>query len=60
MVSILEFAIDNMSNKRYWETQNYFVSRLENEPVDGIARVYGTPGFPIGLTLGMTFRFGER
>ena len=54
------FAIDNLNNKRYWETQNYFVSRLENEPVDGIARVYGTPGFPIGLTLGMTFRFGER
>jgi outer membrane receptor protein involved in Fe transport len=54
------FAIDNLNNKRYWETQNYFVSRLENEPADGIARVHGTPGFPIGFTVGLTLWAGER
>lgn len=53
-------GIDNLSNKRYWETQNYFVSRLINEPASGIARVHATPGFPIGVTLGLTLRLGER
>jgi outer membrane receptor protein involved in Fe transport len=54
------FAIDNLNNKRYWETQNYFVSRLADEPAEGIARVHGTPGSPIGFTLGFTFRLGEK
>jgi len=54
------FAMDNLNDKKYWETQNYFVSRLENEPSDGIARVHATPGYPIGVTVGLTFRFGER
>jgi hypothetical protein len=54
------FAIDNLNNKGYWETQNHFVSRLPGEPVDGIARVHATPGYPIGVTVGLTFRFGEK
>jgi outer membrane receptor protein involved in Fe transport len=54
------FAIDNLNNKRYWETQNYFVSRLPGEDADGVARVHATPGSPIGFTVGMTFRFGEK
>ena len=55
----LNFAIDNLNNKRFWETQNYFESRVTPEdPV--IARVHATPGFPIGVTVGMTFRFGEK
>jgi hypothetical protein len=54
------FAIDNLNDKKYWETQNYFVSRLEDEPSDRIARVHATPGYPIGVTVGLTFRFGER
>jgi len=54
------FAIDNLNNKRYWETQNYFVSRLADEPLDGRARVHATPGFPIGFTAGLTFRLGEK
>ena len=55
----LNFAIDNLSNKRYWETQNYFGSRVTPDD-PAIARVHGTPGFPIGVTVGMTFRFGEK
>src|SRR5262249_17812156 len=54
------FAIDNLNNKRYSETQNYFVSRLPGEEHDGIARVHATPGYPIGVTIGLTFRFGEK
>jgi outer membrane receptor protein involved in Fe transport len=54
------FAIDNLNNKRFWETQNYFVSRLPNEANSGVARVLGTPGSPIGFTVGFTFRLGEK
>lgn len=53
-------ALDNLNNKRYWETQNYFVSRLAGEDKDGIARVHATPGYPVGVTIGLTFRFGEK
>jgi len=54
------FAIDNLSDKKYWETQNYFVSRLPGEPTGGVARVHATPGYPVGFTVGMTFRVGEK
>ncbi len=54
------FAIDNLNDKRYWETQNYFVSRLPGEPPDGVARVHATPGYPVGFTVGMTFRVAEK
>jgi outer membrane receptor protein involved in Fe transport len=53
-------AVDNLNNKRYWETQNYFVSRLPGEPATGVARVHATPGFPVGVTVGLTLRMGER
>jgi len=53
------FAIDNLNNKRYWETQNYLESRV-TPTSDVIARVHGTPGYPIGVTVGLTFRLGEK
>jgi TonB-dependent receptor-like protein/carboxypeptidase family protein len=52
-------AIDNLNNKRYWETQNYFASRLTPE-APAISRIHATPGYPVGVTLGLTFRLGER
>ena len=53
----LNFAIDNLNNKRYWETQNYLESRVT--PTDpAIARVHATAGYPIGVTVGVTLRFG--
>jgi outer membrane receptor protein involved in Fe transport len=55
-----QFAVDNLNDKRYWETQNFVVSRLPIEPTDGIARVHGAPGFPIGFTVGLTFWLGEK
>ena len=49
-------SVDNLNNKRYYETQNYFDSRLTpTSPVE--ARVHGTPGYPIGLATGLTWRF---
>lgn len=55
----INFTIDNLNNKNYWETQNYLESRVSpTAPV--VARVHGTPGFPIGFTFGLTFRLGEK
>jgi outer membrane receptor protein involved in Fe transport len=52
----LNFAVDNLFNKRYYETQNYFESRIR--PVAPIvARIHGTPGYPFGATAGVTFHF---
>jgi outer membrane receptor protein involved in Fe transport len=48
-------SIDNLTNKRYYETQNYFESRLRpGDPV--VTRLHGTPGYPFGMTAGLTFR----
>jgi hypothetical protein len=49
-------SIDNMNNKRYYETQNFFNSRISpGAPVE--ARIHGTPGYPVGFTTGLTWRF---
>ncbi len=48
------FDIDNLTDKLYYETQNYLVSRVT--PIDpAVARIHGTPGYPISVTLGLTF-----
>ena len=53
------FAVDNLFNKRYFETQNYFESRVRagGEPA---ARIHATPGYPFGVTVGLTFRFNGK
>jgi hypothetical protein len=49
-------SIDNLNNKRYYETQNFFNSRVSpSAPIE--ARVHGTPGYPVGFTTGVTWRF---
>lgn len=49
-------SIDNLNNKRYYETQNFFDSRVTpSAPIE--ARLHGTPGYPIGFTTGLTWRF---
>jgi outer membrane receptor protein involved in Fe transport len=53
------FAVDNLNNKRYWETQNYFQSQLPGEATP-VWRIHGTPGFPVGFTVGITYRMGEK
>ncbi|MBC7929243.1 MAG: TonB-dependent receptor [Rubrivivax sp.] len=49
-------AIDNLFNKRYFETQNFFESRVRpgDDPAE---RIHATPGYPFGVTIGLTFRF---
>lgn len=52
-------AVDNLFNKRYFETQNFFESRVRpgDDPAE---RIHATPGYPFGLTVGLTFRFGGK
>jgi outer membrane receptor protein involved in Fe transport len=53
------FSIDNLTNKHYFETQNYFESRVSpTAPI--IARIHGTPGYSIGFTAGLTFHLGVK
>lgn len=56
----LNLTIDNLANKRYFETQNFYESRTRpGDPV--ISRIHATPGYPIAVTAGITFRFfGEK
>lgn len=51
----LNLSIDNLANKHYFETQNFFESRLApGDPV--VSRIHGTPGFPFTVTAGVSFR----
>ncbi|MGH9786309.1 MAG: TonB-dependent receptor, partial [Terriglobia bacterium] len=55
----LSLAVDNLTNKVYYETQNYFASRLKpDDPVLG--RIHGTPGYPITVTVGLTLRLSGK
>jgi len=52
-------GMDNLANKAYYETQNYFESRVTpTAPV--VARIHGTPGYPFGVTLGVTFHMWNK
>ncbi len=54
----LNVTVDNFANRAYWETQNYVESRLPGQ--EAMARIHATPGYPITLMVGMTFRlFGK-
>jgi len=53
----LNFSIDNLLNKKYYETQNYFESRTA-PGADVISRIHATPGYPFTISAGVTFRFG--
>jgi outer membrane receptor protein involved in Fe transport len=50
----LSLALDNMTNRDYYETQNYFESRLPGE--EARWRIHGTPGYPLSAVVGLTFR----
>lgn len=48
-------SIDNLANKKYFETQNFFESRIHpGSPV--VAQIHATPGYSRGFTAGFTFR----
>lgn len=49
------FAIDNLLNKRYYETQNFFESRVRPGD-DIISRIHVMPGYPFTVSAGVTIR----
>ena len=52
----LNFSVDNLLNKKYFETQNYFESR--SCPACAILpRIHATPGYGTTFNIGLTFRF---
>ena len=66
----LNLAVDNLFNKRYFETQNYFESRLRpivygatGDITDdgGLGeRIHATPGYPLTVSAGITLRLGGK
>ena len=55
----LNLSLDNLTNRDYYETQNYFVSRVTPDaPI--VARIHGTPGYPLTAITGITMRFGGK
>lgn len=53
------FSVDNLTDKHYFETQNFFESRVRpGDPV--LSRIHATPGYPVTVTAGLTFRFGGK
>ncbi len=54
----VNFTVDNALNRAYYETQNYFESRLPGE--DPRFRIHGTPGYPRTLMAGFTFHLTPR
>jgi outer membrane receptor protein involved in Fe transport len=55
----LNLSFDNLTNRDYYETQNYFESRFAPAtPIVG--RIHGTPGYPLTVVAGLTFRMGGK
>jgi outer membrane receptor protein involved in Fe transport len=51
----LNLSFDNLTNRDYYETQNFFESRVTPyAPVVG--RIHATPGYPLTAVVGLTFR----
>ena len=47
-------TVDNLTNRSYWETQNYYESRLPGQ--EPMSRIHATPGYPLTVMAGLTFR----
>ncbi len=54
----LSLCADNLFNHRYRETQHYFESRLSGASPTG--RIHGTPRYGRTITVGLTYRLGEK
>jgi outer membrane receptor protein involved in Fe transport len=55
----LNFSVDNLTNRDYYETQNYFESRVAPDAM-AMARIHGTPGYPRTAVVGITVRLGGK
>jgi hypothetical protein len=48
-------SLDNLTNRDYYETQNYFESQVAPD-APAVWRIHGTPGYPLTVVAGLTFR----
>jgi hypothetical protein len=54
----LNFGVDNLFGREYWETQNFFESRLPGQsPTE---RIHATPAYGATVVVGVTIRFAEK
>jgi outer membrane receptor protein involved in Fe transport len=55
----LNLSLDNLTNQDFYETQNYFVSRVTPDaPV--VSRIHATPGYPLTVVAGVTLHFRSK
>jgi hypothetical protein len=55
----LNLSLDNLASRSYYETQNYGESAATpGGPV--LTRIHGTPGYPLTVVAGVTFRLGGK
>lgn len=55
----LNLSLDNLTNRDYFETQNFFKSRVTPDaPI--VSRIHVTPGYPLTAITGITMRFGGK
>jgi hypothetical protein len=55
----LNLSLDNVTNRNFYETQNYFESRVTPAaPI--LARVHATPGYPFTAVAGITLHFRSK
>lgn len=52
------FAVDNLLDRAYYETQNWFESRLRGQ--EPRFRVHATPGYPRTVMAGLSLRLGGK
>jgi hypothetical protein len=55
----LNLSLDNITNRDFYETQNYFESRVTPDaPI--VSRIHATPGYPLTVVAGITLHFGSK
>ena len=55
----VHFSVDNLTNRDYYETQNYFESRV-TPTAPALFRIHGTPAFPVTAVVGVTLHLGGK
>ncbi len=55
----LNFSVDNLTDRDYYETQNYFGSRVMPD-APAMSRIHVTPAYPVTAVGGITLRFGGK
>ena len=51
----LNLSFDNLTDRSYYETQNYFESQIA-PAAPAVWRIHGTPGYPLTAVAGITIR----